>query len=133
MRKLTRPIAIIVGLLVIAAMLLGDLSYVMSAESGTAATLVPQTQLVEQATGERVHVAQRKRRTLFDLVFSDEQEQREEPVVERPVQRQQPARRAALPPPKPTIEKAPGATRLAVFGDSMAVDVAKGLERLFAE
>ena len=34
---------------------------------------------------------------------------------------------------KPTIPKADGATRLAVFGDSMAIDVGKALERFYAE
>jgi lysophospholipase L1-like esterase len=34
---------------------------------------------------------------------------------------------------KPAIEKTDGATRLAVFGDSMAVDLSRALERLFAE
>ena len=40
---------------------------------------------------------------------------------------------AILPPAKPKIEKATGATRLAVFGDSMAIDLAKALERFYAE
>ena len=132
MRHWTRPIAIIVGILVIAAMLLGDLAYVMGAEAGpAAATAVPSARLVAPAEDSRIEVAQR-RRTLFDLLFGEEEEEPQEPVVERPV-RKQPAPAAALPPAKPAIEKAEGATRLAVFGDSMAVDIAKALERLFAE
>ena len=48
---------------------------------------------------------------------------------------QQPRRSgaASLPPPKPQVEKAPDATRLAVFGDSLAIDLSKALERLYAE
>lgn len=74
----------------------------------------------------------KKRRTLMDLLFGDDEPQQEAPVVEKPVVKQQ--KKAALPPPeKPKIEKAVGATRLAVFGDSMATDVGKALERFYAE
>ncbi len=80
---------------------------------------------------------QQRRRTLFDLLFGDDKPQA---PVEQPRQqpRQQPrsqpaAPRASLPPPKPQIEKAADATRLAVFGDSLAVDLAKALERFYAE
>jgi len=84
--------------------------------------------------GDRFEVAQtQKRRTLFDVLFGAEPEAPPPP----PVQQTQPRRvtqpTAALPPPKPTVEKAPGATRLAVFGDSLAVDVAKALDRFYAE
>ncbi|KKB76933.1 hypothetical protein VW35_16245 [Devosia soli] len=87
-------------------------------------------------SGERFDVAQtQKRRTLFDVLFGEEPQAAPPPPV---VQQTQPRRAApkptaALPPPKPTIEKAPGATRLAVFGDSLAVDVAKALDRFYAE
>ena len=129
MRKLTRPIAIIVGLLVIAAMVFGDMAMVMAAEART--TVVPTERLVTHESGDRIHVAQR-RRTLLDLLFGNE-EQIEEPVVERPVRRQQPAQAALPVETKPAIEKVAGAARLAVFGDSMAVDIARALERLFAD
>jgi Uncharacterized protein conserved in bacteria len=79
-----------------------------------------------------------RRRTLFDLLFGEPEPQR--PPVEQPRQtapRQTAPRSSApaasLPPPKPTVEKAQDATRLAVFGDSLAVDLAKALERLYAE
>ena len=74
-----------------------------------------------------------KRRTLFDLLFGDEQAA--PPPVQQPQQRQprQQAPQASLPPPKPEVEKSPTATRLAVFGDSLAVDLSKALERLYAE
>jgi uncharacterized protein len=87
---------------------------------------------------ERIHVAQeQRRRTLFDLLFGEEEAR--PPPVEQPRQerrRSAPAAAAAAPPAAPAVpkvEKAAGATRLAVFGDSMAVDLARGLERFYAE
>src|ERR1044071_4301767 len=72
-----------------------------------------------------------KRKTLLDLFFGggeDEKPQPEAPVVPKP-------KKAALPPvpEKPKVAKAENATRLVVYGDSMAVDVAKALERLYAD
>jgi hypothetical protein len=73
----------------------------------------------------------RKRRTLMDLLFGGEEEP--PPPVEAPVVTT--PKKASLPPvpEKPKVEKAETATRLAVYGDSMAVDVAKALERYYAE
>lgn len=92
------------------------------------------------AEAERFHVAQqqpRKRRTLMDLLFGDDEEvaPQRAPAREAPVVRRQPApaAQASLPPAKPAVEKAEGATRLAVFGDSLAVDLSKALERHYAE
>jgi len=72
-----------------------------------------------------------RRRTLFDLLFGEP-----EPAPP-PVQKQRPRRQAApeasLPPPAPKVEKALDATRLAVFGDSLAVDLSKALERFYAD
>ncbi|SEQ15902.1 hypothetical protein SAMN05428969_2240 [Devosia sp. YR412] len=80
---------------------------------------------------DTIVVAQeQRRRTLMDLLFG------EEPAAPPPVQqqpRQQRAPAASLPPPKPVVEKAAGATRLAVFGDSMAIDLSRALERFYAE
>jgi hypothetical protein len=75
-----------------------------------------------------------KRRTLFDLLFGEETEPtpvQEEQAPRRTQQQSAPA--AALPPPKPQVEKAPNATRLAVFGDSLAIDLSRALERFYAE
>jgi hypothetical protein len=74
-----------------------------------------------------------KRRTLFDLLFGDEQEPAPVQQEQAPRRTQQQAAPAALPPPKPQVEKAPNATRLAVFGDSLAIDLSKALERFYAE
>lgn len=107
-----------------------------AAEQG-AVTAVPALITTEQA--ERLVVAQeqqrpRKRRTLMDLLFGDDQQRQQDaaPVVEAPAVVRKP-KEASAPPAKPLVEKAVGATRLAVFGDSMAVDLAKALERLYAE
>lgn len=73
----------------------------------------------------------KKRKTLLDLLFGGGQ-QDEPAVVEAPIVKV--PKKASLPPPaKPAIEKAPGATRLAVFGDSLAVDLAKALDRLYGD
>jgi hypothetical protein len=73
----------------------------------------------------------KKRRTLFDMLFGGGDDQQEAPppapVVTKP-------KKAVLPaPPKPVIEKSATATRLAVFGDSMAVDLAKALDRFYTD
>jgi hypothetical protein len=71
----------------------------------------------------------KKRRTLLDMLFGNDQPEEPAPpaeVVQKP-------KKAALPPPKPAIEKSLTATRLAVFGDSLAVDLAGALERFYAE
>lgn len=82
--------------------------------------------LVSEAAAQEQPV--KKRRTLMDLLFGGAEEKPvEAPKVTTP-------KKAALPvPAKPKVEKAATATRLAVFGDSMAVDVAKALERFYAE
>ncbi|MEO6394634.1 MAG: SGNH family hydrolase [Devosia sp.] len=73
----------------------------------------------------------KKRKTLFDMIFGEEETKPEVPVVDEPVQK--PKKAASLSPPKPEVEKNTGATRLAVFGDSLAVDLAKALDRFYAE
>ena len=79
---------------------------------------------------ETIMVAQeQRRRTLFDLLFG-EPEPAPAPVQQAP---RPAAPTAALPPPKPQVEKAPDATRLAVFGDSLAIDLSRALERFYAE
>ena len=87
--------------------------------------------LVSQAVAQEQPV-KKKRKTLMDLLFGGGED--EQQPVEAPVVVTKP-KKAALPavPDKPKLEKALNATRLAVFGDSMAVDVAKALERFYAE
>ncbi|MCF6302654.1 MAG: hypothetical protein L3J13_05575 [Devosiaceae bacterium] len=82
---------------------------------------------------QRIEVAQQ--RTLFDLLFGPRQ------VTPPPATtRQTPTRRTTSPTPQraivaaaPVVEKEQGATRLAVFGDSLAIDLAKAFERAFAD
>lgn len=98
------------------------------AEAGTA--------FAQTHEGERVLVAQQeqpKRRTLFDLLFGDEPAAPAPVQQPRPQVQRAPTPTAALPPPKPVVEKAPNATRLAVFGDSLAIDLSRALERFYAE
>ena len=82
---------------------------------------------------DTVLVAQaQKRRTLFDLLFG------EEPSQSAPAQQPKRAPREQAPvaevaPAKPQVEKAADATRLAVFGDSLAIDLSKALERHYAD
>ena len=87
-----------------------------------------------------VQLAQaQRRRTLFDILFGDDQKA-PPPVQQQRTQPQQPRPsqpRATTPSvvvvPKPEVTKAADATRLAVFGDSLAVDLARALERFYAE
>jgi hypothetical protein len=132
--KKRNPNAIWIAAAAVAVLLFTGMAPVGAAEAFQATTAAPEGLFVTPEE-ERIHVAQRKRRTLMDLLFGGEEEEDDEPVVERRRERRERAPEAALPaaPAKPTVEKAPGATRLAVFGDSMAVDVGKALERLFAE
>ncbi len=134
MQKKRSPFMLVVIGLVIAALLAVDMLPALGRE---AALPMP---VATAADDGRVLVAQeepaqrpRKRRTLMDLLFGDDEKkaQDEAPVVQKPVVKKQV--KAVLPPAVPAIEKAAGATRLAVFGDSMAVDVGKALERFYAE
>ena len=87
-----------------------------------------------QSDDTMVVAQETKRRTLFDLLFGEEPEPapvQEEQAPRRTQQQSAPA--AALPPPKPQVEKAPNATRLAVFGDSLAIDLSRALDRFYAE
>ena len=132
MQSKRRIWVIVVAVMAALALVATDMMTTFAAAEDYPVTAVPAQVLVERAEpAEPILVAQR-RRTLMDLLFGEEPQQQEQPVVERPVKRK-PAPQAALPPAKPAIEKAPGATRLAVFGDSMAVDLSKALERLYAE
>ena len=134
MKKWTSRIAIFFVALAAGAMVLGDLlfAFAQAAEAQAQTTSVPAQVLMITQPEDRIEVAQaQRRRTLMDLLFGDP-EPPPAPVVEKPVVTR-PAPQASLPPPKPTIEKADGATRLSVFGDSMAVDLARALERHFAD
>src|SRR5688500_11309175 len=82
-----------------------------------------------QSDGTVLVAQEQRRRTLFDLLFGEEEAAPppvEQPQQQRPRATQQQAA-PSLPPPKPQVEKAPSATRLAVFGDSLAIDLSKAL------
>lgn len=132
MEKKRNPFLIWIVGLVVAALLLTDMlpMFVQAQEL----TAVPQLQIT-QVTDTPILVAQeqrpRKRKTLMDLLFGGEEEQQQPvpEVVEKPVV----VRKADLPPAKPVIPKSDTAVRLAVFGDSLATDLAKALDRFYAE
>lgn len=125
--------------LVVAALVLTDMlpMFVQARETAAPVPAIVQVDdgrvLVAQADDQSVQKPRKKRRTLMDMLFGNDEEEQPAPVVEKPVVKVKPKKAADLPPPKPKIEKAPGATRLAVFGDSMATDVAKALDRFYAE
>jgi hypothetical protein len=133
-KKPNRLVIWLAGLAVLALVLTDMLTMFAEARE----LVAPPVAVTMQADDARLVVAQlteaaprKKRRTLFDFLFGDpQQEEQQAPVVEKPVAK---PKKADLPPAKPTIPKAPGATRLAVFGDSMATDVGKALERFYAE
>ena len=80
---------------------------------------------------------QRTTRTLFEVLFGggNEEQQAPPPVTVQPRPQAQPAPRApqpAPPPAAPELAKSENARRIAVFGDSLAVDIARALERLYA-
>lgn len=90
--------------------------------------------LAQSPDGVLVAQAQ-KRRTLFDLLFGEEPATTPAPPVQQPQRAtpQQSSPAASLPAAKPQVEKAADATRVAVFGDSLAIDLSKALERRYAE
>lgn len=86
---------------------------------------------VQQRGGQPQPQQPKKRKSLFDFLFGGgDDEQDQAPVVQKPKPK---PKVAVLPPAKPKVEKAEGATRLAVFGDSLAIDVGKALTRLYED
>lgn len=77
-----------------------------------------------------------RRRNFFDFLFGPRDDQQDQQQQLLPPQQVAPpvVRRVkpTLPPAKPAIAKADGATRVAVFGDDLAVDVGKALDRFYA-
>jgi hypothetical protein len=127
-----RLVISIIGIAVLAALVVGDMLPMFAQAEETA--LAPVLTLTRPAV-ERIHVAQetkrKKRRTLLDMLFGNDEQPEEAPPREQ--QPQAAPKKAALPPAKPAVEKSPTATRLAVMGDSLGVDLARALERFYAE
>ena len=83
---------------------------------------------------DTIQVAQGdKRRTLFDLLFGEEPTQPAPAQQPQRVPKQQAPTASAAPVAVPQVEKAADATRLAVFGDSLAIDLSRALERRYAD
>lgn len=80
-----------------------------------------------------------KRTTLFDLLFGNQNNQQQQAQPQQQQPQQQAVTQPTRPSPSvtviapPAVDKNEGATRLMVFGDSLAVDLSKALERLFAD
>ena len=87
-----------------------------------------QQQFIDQQGGQQQQPP--RRRTLLDMLFGPRDAVDQTQPVAPPKRKPQPAQ---LPPAKPTIAKADGATRVAVFGDSLAGDVGKALDRFYAD
>jgi hypothetical protein len=136
MEKKRNPFLIWIVGLIVAALVLTEMVPIFVQAEELQVTASPRLELA-QADEPRIRVAQeqqqpRRRRTLMDLLFgNDEQQQQQQqaPVVDAPVV----TRKADLPPAKPKIPKNDTAVRLAVFGDSLATDLAKALDRFYAE
>jgi len=103
------------------------------------ALLLPLAPQLALAQDETVLLAQEGgRRSLFDMLFGPSEPQRQQAQPQRSTPRAAPSGSSSpsvtsLPPPEPKTEKSPTATRLAVFGDSMAVDLARALDRFYAD
>lgn len=120
----TKAIKLFVIGLVLAALLAGEVA--------TSFVFAQDTIVVAQE--QAPPPVKKKRKTLMDMLFGPkEQEQVAAPVEEQQATPKPKAPVASLPPAKPKVEKAPGATRLAIFGDSLASDLGKALERFYAE
>src|SRR6218665_3096871 len=139
MQKKRNPLVLWIIALVVGALVLTDMLPMFAQARELQLTAVPDIRLAAAepapaAPPPRLVAQQqrpRKRKPLMDLLFGGGAEPQEEaPVIEEPVVK---APKADLPPAKPKIPKADTAVRLAVFGDSIAIDIAKALERLYAE
>lgn len=95
--------------------------------------------LVLALSASGVLAQERSTRTLFEVLFGsgneEQQSQPQEPVTSQPRPQVQPVPqpRQAEPPETSEVEKSDNARRVAVFGDSLAVDLARALERFYAD
>lgn len=90
---------------------------------------------ISAVAAERIEVAQNKnggRRTLFDILFGRKKEQpKPRQKTRKTPRRSSPS--VATPVKVDSIEKAENATRLLVIGDGLSIDLAKALDRFYAE
>ncbi|WP_404402270.1 DUF459 domain-containing protein [Pelagibacterium halotolerans] len=81
----------------------------------------------------------RPRRSLFEVLFGNDEPEEQAPATVQPQPRRtQPTSSPSFTSPQtatpaPAVEKSENAKRIAVFGDSMAVDLARALERFYAD
>lgn len=95
-----------------------------------AMVVVPDAMLLPALAQDTQQPPPKKRQTLFDFLFGGGQQDQTPPpapIVTKP-------KKGALPPPpKPTVEKSETATRVAIFGDAYATQLAAALTRFYAE
>jgi hypothetical protein len=123
MRNKHTWLAKLVTVLAVASMLALDLLPVSVQAAEAGAVILPPA-LIAQASE-----TPKRRKTLLDLLFGNRQRDQ---AVPQPERRVKPKPAAALP-ATPKVAKAETATRLWVIGDSMGNDLAKALERYYAE
>lgn len=138
--KRVQKIGLIIVALAAAAMVLADLApmFATAAELSPApvAARAQDDGVVLLAQAEPQQQKPKKRKTLLEMLFGGDDDAGEaESDQQNPQQKAAPKAKSAAPapPPPPKIPKAENATRVAVFGDSLADDVARGLDRFYAE
>jgi len=92
-------------------------------------------QQLQQAQQQYPQQQPPRRRNFFDFLFGPRDDQQDLQQQVPPQQVAPPVVRRVkpqLPPAKPAIAKADGATRVAVFGDDLAADLGKALDRFYA-
>jgi hypothetical protein len=95
-------------------------------------SVVSLPQVAAQDDGRIVVAQVAKKPTLWDLLFGKKEEPPPPPPIAEPRQTSSPSI-TVLEPAKPEVAKSETATRLAVFGDSLAIDLTKALERAHAD
>ncbi len=83
-----------------------------------------------------IEIAQNKPTNLFDLLFNNNQQTKKKTPKRKVQTRTTKRKKTATPSLSPitsSIEKSKDATRLMVFGDSLAIDLSKALTRFYAE
>jgi hypothetical protein len=135
--KLIHKIGLVIMALAAAAMVLADLMpiYAAAAEArpGMSVERSDGVILLAQADGQTQQQKPKKRKTLLELLFGGEEDKQGEADQAEKKQAAKPKNVAAAPPPPPKVPKAENATRVAVFGDSLAEDVGRGLDRFYSE
>lgn len=135
--KLVQKIGIVIMALAAAAMVLADMlpMFAEAAEFRPVSSVAAASNgviLLAQAD-DQAQPKPKKRKTLLELLFGgdDDKQDAADQADQKTVAK--PKNTTPAPPPPPKIPKAENATRVAVFGDSLAEDVGRGLDRFYSE